>query len=126
MSSFNLLWEGIISAQAAKLYVTELDEGIELYRLDTVEEGLLSSVVSGTLSFAKAHPFLTAAMASYAWDAVKKYNQAKKNALMFHTTNSWDRDKYWTMVKQLERDGSFKLVKHGRDGVGYFWEMHKK
>lgn len=118
------IWEGIFCGKPTELLVKH-QNGITEIIINECTEGILVEIFKGALSFAKAHPFLTGFLAAAAWDAVKKYNEAKKSALKFYAKEPKDRSKYITMIKELEKDG-FRIVNQGYvRGTGYFWELNR-
>ena len=120
-----LIWEGVFDGKAAQLHV-ESEGNTLICSLTPLTEGFLTDLIGGAVSFSKAHPFITGAMAGWAWDSIKKYNDAKKYALKFYAKDFSEQSKYWKMVKELEKTGSYRLVTHGyKGGAGYYWGLNK-
>lgn len=118
------IWEGIFRGRPSEILVKQQGNTTEIIINDSTE-GVLVEIFKGAVSFAKSHPFLTGFLAAAAWDAVKKYNEAKRTALKFYAKEPKDRPKYITMIKELEKDG-FRIVNQGYiRGTGYFWELNR-
>ena len=123
------LWEGICEGRAVRISGEQNGKDVHI-EIETVNEGFLTDLVGGAVSFGKAHPFITAIAlapwAKLAFDALKKYKLAKDTALKFYTKDVNERSKYFNMVKELEKSGQYKLVKQGRRDAGYYWELHRR
>ena len=123
------LWEGICEGKPIKITGEQVGSDVHV-EIEVLTEGFLTDLIGGAVSFAKAHPFLSAIAvspwASMALDSIKKYNQAKDSALKFFTKELAKRGEYTKMVRELERSGQYKIVKQGYRDSGYYWELHRR
>jgi hypothetical protein len=125
----DVLWEGICEGKPIK--ITGERVGLDIHvEIETLKEGFLTDLVGGAVTFAKAHPFMTAIAlapwAKLAYDAFKKYQLTKDTALKFYTKDVNKRSDYFKMVRELERTGQYKIVKQGYRDTGYYWELHRR
>lgn len=119
------VWEGVFRGEPTRI-VAESNGEYTSYEIQLVTEGFLTDLAKGATSFAKAHPYITGFMAGWAWDAVKEYNKAKKNAIRFYAKDLPERTKYSKMVDELVRKQGYHVVKKGYKGTGYEWHLQKR
>lgn len=125
MGKRKVIWTGVYQHTISELLVTEDDKGMHC-EIRPVNEGLLHNIAKGAMSFAKAHPFITGWAAAAALDSLRKYNEAKKQAIHFYAKDMPERIKYTKMVKEMEKNG-YRVVKSGyKGGSEYFWELHRR
>lgn len=122
------LWEGICEGKPIRITGETVGSDIHI-EIEDITEGFLTDLVGGAISFTKAHPFMAAIAvapwAKLAYDSLKKYNMAKDTAVKFYAKNQPEQIKYWKMVRELEKSGTFKLYKHGHKSPGYQWELRR-
>lgn len=114
------LWEGMVHGKPVSL----VDAG-ECMQVEVLREGLLSNIATGVWSFAKAHPTITTIAGLSAIDAIKKYNQAKKN-VKFVAGDQTERKSMQLVVDMMVKSG-YKIVRQAFKGSsGYEWELSRK
>lgn len=119
-----LLWEGAYKGKPTRVLVEDHSSHSTII-IEQSSSGVVKDIMEGVLSFAKAHPFLTGWMTGMAWDAIKKYNEAKKNVIYFNAKDASERTKYEGMIKELRKVG-YTVVKSGYiNGTGYRWELNR-
>lgn len=117
------LWEGFLERKPHKI-VVEDDHNRVTVTIEQITEGPLTVIES--VSFSKALPQLSKAVAKYAHDAIKNYMKSKKLPLYMYATNAQERSKYFALVRDMEKHG-WKVVKTRIAGSGgQYWEMEKR
>ena len=123
------VWEGICEGNPIRINVDHVGSDL-VVEIEDLKEGFLTDLVGGAITFAKAHPFMTAIAvapwAKLAVDSLKKYQLAKDTAVKFYAKDMPEKVKYWKMVRELERGGNFKLHTHGYKNTGYYWELRRR
>jgi hypothetical protein len=119
--SKEIIWEGMLHGQPTSMLV----ESDHTVTIEPITEGVLSNVAKGIWGFAQAHPVITAAAGLYAWDALKKYNEAKSKALSFYAKDSAEKNRMSQVIAQMTKNG-YKIVNQKYKGAtGYEWNLEK-
>lgn len=89
----------------------------------TLTEGVMSNITNKVWGFAKAHPVLTAAAGMYAWDAIKKYNEAKSKALTFYAKDTTEKNRMSQVITQMTKSGYKLVTQQYKGATGYEWKL---
>ena len=120
-----ILGQGVYDGKVCQLVVETVDD-IDTCQFEPITEGFLHDIISGATSFAKAHPFLTAIGATWAWDAIHKYKQASKAAMRLYSPDSSSRGQYFKMVDEMKKNGYYVTKQGWHGGSGYYWELDRR
>lgn len=119
--SKEIIWEGMLYGQPTSVLV----ESDHTVTIEPITEGVLSNVARGIWGFAQAHPVITVAAGMYAWDALKKYNEAKSKALSFYAKDASEKNRMAQVIAQMTKSG-YKIVNQKYKGAtGYEWNLEK-
>jgi len=87
--------------------------------------GMIQKSLQGIGKFAKAHPWISSALALYAVDAVKNYKKNKRKTITFYTQDVVEKKLYSEIVDTLMTSGKYRKVKNTFVDGGWLWELKK-
>lgn len=120
------VWQGILLGKPHRATIEKQDGHYRLVLEEIIEEGSLTDLVKGGVSFAKANPVLTGFMTSWASQALTQYTKNKKETMRLYAPTPADRSKYLKLVQELKRIGWTVVRSRYLSGSGYEWELKQR